>query len=149
LSDLLKDIVQEKSDKKELWIKCIENARSIIHARDMSDEEINKVAKASLSPDDFNVIIRWIYAFTRSNPDGHLGVLSLFKNTDSSHYSLSEWVEAINYFNNWLEENERTTNWITLLGYLQCCGDSPENIDIKHSFISLLKDMLETYGYEG
>lgn len=146
---MLKSIVQDKSEKKDLWLKSIENARSILHARDMSDQEIEKIAIASHSPEDFNVVIRWIYTFTRSNPNGHQGVLTLFKNTDSSHYNLSEWIEAISFFNNWLEENERKTNWVTLLGYLQCCGESPENIDIKHSFVSLVKKMLETYGYEG
>ncbi|OUR98892.1 hypothetical protein A9Q84_05625 [Halobacteriovorax marinus] len=149
MSDLFKSIAHNKSDKNELWLKCIANARSIIHARDMSDQEIEKIANASSSPEDFNVIVRWIYTFTRENPNGHQGILSLFKNTDSSRYDLVEWIEAINHFNSWLEEHERKTDWIKLLGYLQCCGESPENVDIKHNFVSLLKNMLETYGYEG
>jgi hypothetical protein len=36
-----------------------------------------------------------------------------------------------------------------MLGYLQCCEESPENKNIKDIFVDLVKDMLEQHGFEG
>ena len=36
-----------------------------------------------------------------------------------------------------------------MLGYLQCCEDSPDNKDIEHHLVDLVRDMITTYGYEG
>lgn len=138
-----------KVTEQELWSKSIENARSIIHTRDMSDNELVKIATESSSLDSFNTVIKLIYLFTKSNPNGHQALSDLFNSVDNSPYSLGEWISAIFEFSNWLDKNERKSPWPTMLGYLGCCSESPENKDIKHSLKDLLKEMLETYGYEG
>ncbi len=145
----LEAIINFKSSEQDLWFKCIETARGSIHARDLTDSELSKIAKASSTPQSFNTITKLIYRFTRSNPNGHQAVSVLFNSVDNSQYSLSEWIEAIEFFSNWLDERERRTPWPTLLGYLSCCSESPENKDIKHNLTLLLKDMLTTYDYEG
>ncbi len=146
---VLEAVINSKDSEKDLWSKSIESARNIIHTRDMSDDELIKIAMNSNNAISFNVVIKLIYKFTRSNPNGHKGVECFFNSVDESPYSLSQWIEAVEYFSNWLDTNQRTTPWPTLLGYLSCCSESPENKNIKHNLKSLLKDMLEVYGYEG
>jgi hypothetical protein len=36
-----------------------------------------------------------------------------------------------------------------MLGYLQCCEDSPENKDINRKFIELVEEMLNEHGFVG
>lgn len=149
MKKVLQAVINSKESERDLWSKSIESARSTIHTRDMSDEELIKIAMNSNCAASFNVVIKLIYRFTRSNPNGHMGVECFFNAVDDSPYSLAQWIEAIKYFSKWLDENQRTTPWPTLLGYLSCCSESPENKNIKHNLKHLLKDMLETYGYEG
>ncbi len=146
---VLEVVISSKDSNKDLWSKSIESARNTIHTRDMSDDELIKIAMGSADPISFNTVIKLIYRFTRTNPNGHQGVECFFNSVDESPYSLSQWIEAIEFFSHWLDENKRTTPWPTLLGYLSCCTESPENKNIKHNLKHLLKDMLETYGYEG
>lgn len=142
-------LIQTKSDQRDLWKKCLDNARSILHVRDTTDLELEKLFIASSTPENFNTIIRLIYEFTRTNPNGHLAVKLLFNQADTSHYSLVEWIDGINFFYAWLNENERKSGWKMMLGYLACCSESPENKDIKHKFNDLISDMLKSYGFDG
>ena len=149
MNELLEKHIQSKNDQNDLWKKCLENARSILHARDITDSELAKIFTASSTPEDFNTVIRLVYEFTRSNPNGHLAIKLLFNQADTSHFTLTEWIEAINFFNKWLIENDRKCGWKMMLGYLTCCSESPENKDIKHKFNDLINDMLKAYGFDG
>lgn len=141
--------IQAKENQQDLWQKSVESARQILHARDMKDHELLKIAKACKSLDCFNLMIKHIYRFTRTNPNGHQAVDILFSSVDNSPYSLTEWCEAIETFSKWLDNEKRSSPWNTMLGYLSCCAESPENKNIKHELTSLLIDMLTTYGYDG
>lgn len=149
MNEVLVSALKLKKSEQDIWQKSIENARSIIHTRDLSDNELVKIATESSTPKAFNSTIKQIYLFTKSNPNGHSAIADLYNSVDNSPYSLREWIDAIEYFSSWLEESERTSPWTTMLGYLRCCSESPDNKDIKHNLKSLLKDMLKTYGYEG
>ena len=145
----LRNIIQTKDSEKELWIKSVESSRKTMHSRDMSDDELCKLVSASSSPVSLNIIIKLIYKFTRSNPNGHQAIENLFKSVDDSPYSLHEWIDAVQLFSEWLEERDRESPWPTMLGYLRCCSESPENKDIKNNLVTLLSDMLKAHGYEG
>ena len=142
-------IIQTKESEREIWIKSVESSRKIMHSRDMSDDELCKLVSASSSPRSFNTITKLIYKFTRTNPNGHQAIENLFSSVDESPYSLHEWIDAVEYFTNWLEERDRESPWPTMLGYLSCCSESPENKDIKNNLTALLSDMLKAHGYEG
>jgi hypothetical protein len=77
------------------------------------------------------------------------GIDLFFRVVDHSNYSLSAWLNAITYFHEWLSLQNRTTSFQKMLGYLQCCEDSPENKDIDHRFMDLVEEMIKTHGYIG
>ena len=141
--------IHAKSDQRELWTKSLENARSILHARDISDSDLNKILSSSKDPHKFNTLIKLVYTYTRSNPNGSAAVKHLFLKVDSSHYTMTDWIDAISLFEDWLSKKGRKTTWDMMLGYLACCTESPENKDIKHEFLEILSDMLEEHGFEG
>ena len=141
--------IDQKNERKDLWKTCVKNARSTLHSRDITDSELLKILESSSSPEKFNTIVRLIYVFSKTHPDGHTAIKILFENTDSSIYSLEEWINAIDYFDTWLSNNTRKADWKMMLGYIACCSQSPENKDIKHNFIELIDDMLLTYGFDG
>jgi hypothetical protein len=149
LNEALEKLIQTKEDQKDLWMKCLDNARSILHARDITDLELEKIFVASSTPEKFNTVIKLVYEFTRTNPNGHLAVKLLFNQADTSHYTLNDWIEGINFFNSWLLKNDRKTGWKMMLGYLACCSESPENKDVKHKFNDLINDMLKAHGFDG
>jgi len=149
VKEVLESAIRAKNSDEELWYKSVEAARQIIHTRDLSDDELVKLALSSETPESFNILVKYIYKFTRSNPDGHKAIEILFNSVDGSTYSLKEWTVAIEFFHHWLEKEERVTSWPTMLGYLCCCSESPEGIDVRHELVDLLRDMLETYGYDG
>jgi hypothetical protein len=149
LNDFFETSISNKKTDLDTWKACLENARRILHTRDISDKDLEKIFTASNDPEKFNTVIKLLYSYTRSNPNGSLAVKLLINHVDTSHYSLSDWVDAINIFNTWLENEGRKTSWDMMLGYLACCTESPENKDIKHKFTDILSDMLNEHGFEG
>ncbi|WP_127717774.1 hypothetical protein [Halobacteriovorax sp. HLS] len=149
MNEFFEASIDKKFDQKDLWKTCIKNARDTLHSRDLCDSELLKILDASNSPQKFNTIIRLIYVYSKTRPDGHTAVKLLFENTDTSIYSLAEWIDAIDHFDSWLADNNRKADWKMMLGYIACCSQSPENKDIKHNFIELIDEMLNTYGFDG
>lgn len=131
------------------WEKAFANARDCVSIKDLSDQELTKIMNACKNLDQFAIIFQYLFKTFKSNPDGHQVVLRFFSMVDNSSYSLSEWIETIEAFHQWLTEKNRKTDFSKLIGYLQCSDLAPDNKEVKHVFKDLVLDMLNTHGYVG
>ncbi len=100
-------------------------------------------------PEQFRLLMEALAEWRKEHPDEPTGFDLLAESVDESPYSLGEWVESIEYFYDWLGQNQRHANFQSLLGFLHCCvqaaGSGPERLPLK----DLLVEMLDTYGFQG
>lgn len=129
--------------------RAFENARASVSNKDISDEELFKILSSCATLEQFAIIFQYLFKAFKSHPDGHGVVTKFFKMVDNSSYSLSEWIETIEIFHTWLNSQKRQTEFLKMIGYLQCSDLAPDNLEIKHEFKDLVSDMLKTYGYVG
>lgn len=129
--------------------RAFENARASVSLKDISDEELTKILSSCASLEQFSIIFQYLFKAFKSNPNGHSVITKFFTMVDNSSYSLSEWIETIEVFHKWLCGQKRQTDFLKMIGYLQCSDLAPDNREVKHDFKDLVSDMLKTYGYVG
>ena len=142
----LEDVIQEKGEE---WRAPLDYARSILPDRYLSDKNLIRLTKGRCTISHLELMVKILFQDSKERPVGLTGIDQFFYVVDRSEFNLFDWLEAIAYFQNWLIKNDRKTPLPKMLGYLQCCEDSPENKDISHNFIELIHEMLDQYGFLG
>jgi hypothetical protein len=137
------------ANKGEEWRSTLEFARTSIPTKFLSDKNLIRLTKGAATIAQTELMMKLLYLDSKERPIGVNGIDIFFKVVDHSNFSLSSWLMAITHFQNWLANENRTTPFQKMLGYLQCCEDSPENKDIEHNFIDLVEDMITVHGYIG
>lgn len=131
------------------WDEAITFARTTLNDKLLSDKEIQKIRENSSSVEHFTLIIQLIYQDSKQRPAGVRAIDYFLKIVDKSIYNLKSWIDGIYFFQQWLKKSNRETDFRKMLGYLQCCEESPEIKDTRVLFIDLIEAMLEEHGYIG
>jgi hypothetical protein len=140
------DIILEKGEE---WKKTLEYARTTIPPKFLSDRNLIRLTKGAATIPQTELMVKLLFQDSKERPVGVPGIEYFFKVVDHSSFSLGSWLSAITYFHEWLSAQNRTTSFQKMLGYLQCCEDSPENKDIDHKFLDLVEEFLKAEGYVG
>lgn len=131
------------------WNACIQNARDVLPDKFLSDKSLIRLSINSNTPEELSSIIKCLYQDFKERPVGIAGIDYFFKAVNYSVYSLSDWIKAIHFFNQWLHKENRHSPFLKQLGYLQCCEESPENKDVSQALVQLVNDMLIQHGFVG
>ena len=142
----LEDVIEEKGEE---WRATLDFARTTIPEKFLTDRNLVRLTKGAATIAQTELMVKLLYQDSKERPVGVPGIDYFFKVVDHSNYSLGAWLSVITYFHEWLSAHDRTTSFQKMLGYLQCCEDSPENKDIDYRFMDLVQDFLKTHGYVG
>lgn len=142
----LEDVILEKGEE---WRSTLAHARATVPEKFLSDRNLVRLTKGAATIPQTELMVRLLFQDSKERPVGTSGIEYFFKVVDQSNYSLGAWLKAITFFQEWLQKENRTTPFPKMLGYLQCCEDSPENKDIEHHLVDLVEDMIKTHGYVG
>ena len=142
----LEDVIAEKGEE---WRATLDYARTTLPQKFLSDRNLVRLTKGAATIPQTEMMVKLLYQDSKERPVGVPGIDLFFKVVDHSNFSLSEWLKAITFFQEWLASENRTTPFQKMLGYLQCCEDSPENKNIEHRFLDLVDDMIKIHGFVG
>ena len=142
----LEDVILEKGEE---WRDPLNFARSSLPDKYLSDKNLIRLTKGRCTISHLELMVKILFQDSKERPIGLTGIDQFFYVVDRSEFNLFDWLEAFTLFYNWLETNQRKTALPKMLGYLQCCEDSPENKDINRKFIELIEEMLEQHGFVG
>ncbi|MBC7714430.1 MAG: hypothetical protein H7177_13880 [Rhizobacter sp.] len=137
------------ADKGEEWRATLDYARTTIPQKFMSDKNLIRLTKGAATIPQTELMVKLLFQDSKERPVGVPGIELFFRVVDHSNFNLGSWLTAITYFYEWLAKENRTTTLSKMLGYLQCCEDSPENKDIEHVFLDLVADMIREHGFVG
>lgn len=138
-----------KNSSSELLDKYFSKVRNTFPEAFLSDDKLKEIFLACSSEEELQTIIHYLGLSLKSNPNHKKTGQLLFESVDCSEYQLDQWITAIHFFHNWITNEGRKTTFEKMLGYIQCCTDSPENKTFKYALKDILKDMIDTYGYNG
>lgn len=139
----------ETKHKEIEWTKALESARQSLKFIDIDFQSLEQIALASRSPSKFTTMTRLIYQYGKSYPNGEQISDLILEYTNQSPFSLSNWIDCIDYFYYWLAGQKRKIDFLPMLKYLDCCAASSDAKEGGQTFTALLEDMLKVSGYEG
>lgn len=142
----LEDVISEKG---EAWRSPLEYARTTLSDKHLSDRNLIRLTKGRCTIPHLELMVKLLYQDSKERPVGVPGIDQFFRVVDHSEFALFDWLESVTYFHNWLESENRKTPFLKMLGYLQCCEDSPENKDIQKKLMELVEEMIKEHGYVG
>lgn len=131
------------------WDEALNFARSTLNDKLLTDREMQKIKDNSTSVEHFVLIIQLLYQDSKERAPGVRGIDYFVKVVDKSIYNLKSWIDGIYTFQSWLKKSDRKTDFRKMLGYLQCCEESPEVKDTRVLFTDLIQAMLDEHGYIG
>ncbi len=143
---ILEDVIAHKGEE---WRSSLDYARQTVPDKYLSDKNLIRLTKGSCTIPHLELMIKILFQDSKERPIGISGIDQFFQVVDRSEFNLFDWLEAVTFFYSWLEKNNRKTAFPKMLGYLQCCEESPENKDIQRNFVDLVREMLEEHGYVG
>lgn len=142
----LEDVILEKGEE---WRGPLNYARTTLPDKYVNDKNLIRLTKGRCTIDHLNLMVKILFLDSKERPTGTTGIDLFFRIVDHSKFNLYDWLSAITFFHEWLNKEQRKCFFPKMLGYLQCCEDSPENKDIKRDFIELVDEMLSIHGFEG
>ena len=142
----LEDVIHEKGEE---WRATLDFAQKAIPPKFLSDRNLVRLTIGAATITQTELMVKLLFQDSKERPVAVPGIDLFFRVVDHSNFSLGEWLKAITHFQEWLASEKRVTPFQKMLGYLQCCEDSPENKDIEHRFLDLVEDMIKTHGYIG
>ena len=131
------------------WQASIINAREVMPEKLLNDQALINLAIHSRQTFELDLLIKCFFQDSKIRPVGIPAIDYLMKVVDASVYPLEDWIAVIYFFNQWLENENRSAPFLKQLGYLQCCEDSPEIKLIHIPLINLVTDMLSQHGFVG
>jgi hypothetical protein len=102
----------------------------------------NSCESASIPYSDRNYLIQEI-AFL-SDED----LIILIQSIDESTYSLEEWLEALVFFQKWLQDSKKGKNFTDQIEYISCCIQGSSNAGRLLTLTDLTKSYLDSFGVE-
>ncbi len=142
----IEDVISEKGED---WRAPLEHARQCLPDKYLTDRNLIRLTKGRCTIPHLEVMVKVLYQDSKERPVGVPGIDQFFKVVDHSDFALFDWLEAVTFFTQWLEKENRKTPFLKMLGYLQCCEESPENKDIQKNFVDLVEEMIKEHGYVG
>lgn len=140
------DVILEKGEE---WRATLEYARNTVPQKYLTDKNLIRLTKGAATIPQTELMVKLLFQDSKERPVGIAGIDYFFRVVDYSNYGLGSWLTAITFFHDWLTKQNRTTPFQKMLGYLQCCEESPDNKDVEYRFIDLVEDFLKTHGYVG
>lgn len=88
------------------------------------------------------------YLFQEVNLLSDSEISSWIRVMDESSYGLADWIEALIYFQSWLQEQRQGKNFTHQIEYLSCCTEGNLNSGRLLTLKDLLKTYLDTFGIQ-
>lgn len=145
ISSLAKKKSIELNQPEALWNVPISKLMSLVDTPGIIAPILENLTMAAKSPRQLNVISDYI----ARSPTADKELKLLFERVDESPYSLTDWLESIETFHDWVASSGKTTELEMLLGYVSCCTEATPNSPSEVGLSSTVSAMLKQYGFDG
>lgn len=150
----IEELAQEQAgdDKSQYmpWLNALSEGAFLQGEAHLGERAFIQTARACATPKQFSLLVEAFDEHAKEHPYAPTGFNLLADHVDDSPDSLEDWIAAIEYFYDWLAQNNRKSPGLAqMLDYLSCCVEAQKSLPHKEALIHVLTDMLDQYGFEG
>lgn len=132
-----------------MWYDVLQKGVTLAHGAKIDPDAFLMIAHNSSSASQFLVFMEALSRYAKENPYGENAFNLVAHYIDQSNYSIKDWVDAIDYFYNWLSTHYQQASLTTILGYISKCAENEKSSKRNNSkFIEIIDKVLGTYGFQ-
>lgn len=133
--------------KGEEWRAFFTFAQAEVEHQFLNTRNLVRLSKGNATVKQATMLIELLKKDSIERPMGGSGIEMFFRRVDFSNYNLTSWLDALSFFNDWLKTNHKKTTFSKMLGFIECCEQSPEDQEKDYRLVELVKEMLENEGF--
>lgn len=145
LDDMVKRRAGGVASLQVTWRTAVERLAST----GLSAYYLDKFTLASASPNQLLALSDWLASDMDRERDADSVAAELLHEVEISEQDLKGWLEALDFFYQWLAGKGRTTPLHVALGYLHCCAEAQGASKSLLSLQATTEYMLGQYGFVG
>lgn len=147
---LVGELAAEKASKSKAsaveWADVLQRGLEGLRGQDIDLEGLEQIARACSSPRQFALMVRLISHHCRTHGQGRKVFDVIKKHISMTVFSLSEWIDSLEYFGDWLDENGHSLDFLNMLNYLQCCTQLPDAKTPGAKLKPMLEEAIDKFG---
>lgn len=150
IEEMASELAGDDKSQYMAWYDALSEGAFLMGEVHLGERAFKLTADACRTPKQFSLLVEAFDEHAKVHPYAPNGFNLLVDHVDDSPDSLSDWIAAIEYFYDWLSQNQRPAPGLAqILEYLSCCVESQAQLPHRESLPDVLADMLDRYGFEG
>ena len=149
ISGLAEEKVASSGHASKDWLETLQECGPVLLDTLGAQETVKRIIESCASPAQLALIAEALTGDARAWPVPTNGWRELIRRVDHSPYTLADWIAALEAFTQWLETEGRSAEFISILGYLDCCVEYIPAASGTFPFPKLVRTFLDEFGYEG
>ncbi len=130
------------------WLNTFNETAQLRERIHLPHIDLKLLANNCEQPRQLTLILEALDEYQREHPDVKSTVTLLIDYANDSPYDIAQWLSAVEYFYQWLEQNSRIAGLTPILEYISCCTQSTQAFGGKMPLKDILSDMLDQYGFQ-
>lgn len=131
------------------WLDTLQGCAPDLLDTLCTQEAVRRIVDSCASPTQLVLITEALTGGAGATPATIDAWGELIRRVDHSPYTLADWIAALEAFTQWVKKKGRSADFISLLGYLDCCIEYIPETSPKILFPKLVCTFLDEFGYEG
>ncbi|GEM_PF-4468098 len=146
VADIARENAARSGVSLEDWSDVLRRGLEGLRGQDVEPEGLAQIARACRTPKQFALMVRLISQHCRATGTGKEIFELIRKHRDQAVFSLTEWMDALDTFTDWLESNHHNLDFLNMLNYIQCATLLPEAKSPGAHLEEVLLFSIEKYG---
>ena len=149
ISGLAEEKIASSGHASKEWLETLQECSPVLLDTLGAQETVKRIIENCASPAQLALITEALTGDARASHAPADGWRELIRRVDHSPYTLAEWIAALEAFNQWLEREGLSAEFISILGYLDCCVEYIPAASGTFPFLKLVSTFLDEFGYDG
>lgn len=146
------ELAEECSKRTQIpymdWYDVLTATAEIATRSELDPDGFIMLTRTCNSPTQLLLIVEALNEHYKENPDGPQGFNMLLYYSEKSPYTLGAWLEAIEYFYDWLFEKQRHASLESLLKYVEAGLDMDSKKGAERELKEIVEAMLDQFSFQ-
>lgn len=145
LQNLARETARQRNQPLQAWEIALTRAGSLVNREIMTEDNLLRMIQVTTNPSQILLFCDYASRAEKSNTSPFEQLADCI---DDTRYNLSDWLNAMDAFHQWILANKRSSNFKVMLGYIHCCAEMGSNQSIPPELPHLVSSMLTQYGLD-
>ena len=130
------------------WEQVLSRALLGFRGQDLDYVGLERIVLACGNPSQFAVMVRLMSQYCRASGGGREVYKMIDEHIEPTTFVLSEWVQALEFFANWLDKRKKAIDFQNMLNYIACCTELGNAKQPGANLTDIVRQSIDEYGVD-